>query len=498
MTFKAWREWGLVARLITIALLPACLMFVVVSLALYVVSQREIRADIQDRGRLIATSLAESSRYGVVSGNITYLQHTLARYLDVDASITAIEVLSATREPLASVERQHVVPKDAQIFESPIQVQLLEGAPFDWSAEEPHVSSPAPSAPSGTAKTAGYVRVVMSSAPLLEVMRGRLYLALATVLVATLLSALAGLYLANWLRNPLTAVINALRQIRRGHYDISMPASNGELQELQSTLVEMAAALSARRHVLEEQVATRTQELQHAMMQVMEADAEKRRLIAQSNALIEEERRRIAVEIHDHLNAALIYVRMEAERIATLAKTSDRDPLEEIARIARRLSHTTADLYSLARDIVKRLRPELLDTLGLQRAIEEMVRSYDQADQGCRFACRTTPGFPDLRGERALVCYRVVQEAFSNIVKHAHATEALVSLDHDDVENTVHINITDNGVGFDAASRSPTGIGLIGMRERVAAVDGQLTIASDLGRGTRVTIDLPAEPHPSA
>ena len=156
----------------------------------------------------------------------------------------------------------------------------------------------------------------------------------------------------------------------------------------------------------------RTEQLRRAIDQVMEADAEKRRLIPQGNALVEEERHRIAVEIHDDLNAALIFVRLEAERIVALAKEVPGEELQEIARTAQRISQTTAQLYSSAREIVKRLRPELLDTLGLQRAIEEMVRNHDDAHPDCRFELPAAASCPDLRGELAIAAYRVSKKPF--------------------------------------------------------------------------------------
>jgi len=489
MKLGRWKDWGIATRLVVIALLPALMMFVVVSLALYFSSREEVREDIQERGRLIAKSLAESSRYGVVSRNAVYLQRTIDRFLEVDRSIAAIEILGPEREPLAANERE--APPDAHLFESVIQVHML--ADLEWNAGDPHVSQPEASRPSsGDPKTLGYVRVVMSPGPILEAKRERFYVAVSLVLLATLFSGLAGLYLANLLRRPLAALTAALRQIRSGNYAVRLkPGGAGELGELRSTVVEMAAALNVVHTELENKVAARTDELRRAMDQVMEADAEKRRLISQGNALVEEERRRIAVEIHDDLNAALIFVRLEAERIAALAKEAPEEELQEIARTAERISQTTAQLYASAREIVKRLRPELLDTLGLPRAIEEMVRNYDEAHPDCRFALRASASFPDLRGDLAIAAYRVVQEALSNVVKHAEATHAVVSLAQDDATPTVRITITDDGKGFDTTTKAQSGIGLIGMRERVSGVGGSLSLTSAPGHGTSITIDLP-------
>jgi two-component system sensor histidine kinase UhpB len=259
----------------------------------------------------------------------------------------------------------------------------------------------------------------------------------------------------------------------------------------------MARGLSITRQELEEQVATRTSELQKAIDAATKADAERRRLIARGNALLEEERRRIAAELHDHLAASLIFLRMEAQRIANLAaRTAGASEAQEIRSVAQRLAQTTSELYESARNLVKQLRPEVIDTLGLTGAIEEMVHNYDGLKSGCRFSFEVRPGFPDLRGELAITAYRVVQEALSNVLKHADATLARVTLEPTQPGH-VRITIADNGKGFDTGTSMSAGIGLIGMRERVFNAGGSMNLTSDPLSGTRIAIELPAK-EPSA
>lgn len=290
------------------------------------------------------------------------------------------------------------------------------------------------------------------------------------------------------------AVIAALREIRKGHYDVQLPTqAGGELGDLQNTIVEVARSLSITRQNLADQVAARTRELERAMEQVIDADAEKRRLIAKGNALVEEERRRIAVEIHDHLNAALIFVRLEAQRIAALTSKAAQqgEEAQEIARIAESISQTTSELYTAARRLVKELRPEVIDALGLKGAIEEMVRNFDTVHPNCRFELHAADGFPNLSGQLAITAYRVVQEALSNVVKHSGAKRAVVTLEQGPNVDVVRISVADNGRGFDGTSRAATGIGLIGMRERVAAAGGTISVTAKPMEGTIVTIELP-------
>ncbi|HEX5341974.1 MAG TPA: ATP-binding protein [Duganella sp.] len=222
--------------------------------------------------------------------------------------------------------------------------------------------------------------------------------------------------------------------------------------------------------------------LQASMRALREADAEKRRLIGKVNTAVEDERQSIALEIHDELNATLIAARLEAQRIADLS------PEGEVRDKAQSIIKLTLGLYNSGRALVRRLRPEVLDMLGLDGAVEEMVRHYDSARSGCRFHLQAQGDFSLMEGSTAISAYRIVQEALSNIVKHARATQATVSLSMEQGE--LHMQIADNGVGFDSAQAS-AGIGLVGMRERVYAANGRIVIETGLAAGTRINIAMP-------
>jgi two-component system sensor histidine kinase UhpB len=237
-------------------------------------------------------------------------------------------------------------------------------------------------------------------------------------------------------------------------------------------------------------VASRTQALQEAVDIARQADEEKRRLIVHSNAAVEEERRRIAVEIHDQLGAALIAVRLEASALQARAEAlQDAD----LTRGARRIAGTAEALYATTRDIVKSLRPEVIDTLGLIGALEDLVRNLDKVHPTCRISLVAEPGVPNLRGEQAMPAYRVTQEALTNVFKHAQATRAEVRLAMGPGGQQLQLHITDNGKGFDAGQTSRTGIGLIGMRERVSAAGGRIHVSSSPAHGTQVAVTLPLQ-----
>ena len=495
MKFALFKSWGIRERLVSIAVVPATIMFVVVSLSLYFASRDEIRSDISERGNILAAALAESSRYAVVSGNTTPLNQTLHGLLAIDRSIISLQITDAQRTMLTSVGDNQTELAEIQVFERPIRAQIPDVDVFDKTGG-PHIAAPAgQSASFKDGNAVGYVRVVMSALPVLEAKRQRVYAGLTIVLLALVVSGIAGLILARRLRDPLNSVMTSLRGIREGNYDVRLDDhQRGELGELQSTIVAMAKSLSQSRQELESQVEARTSALQNAIELANQADEERRRLIARSNVVVEEERRRIALEIHDHLNAALLFVRLESQRMGRLAALlgSNADA-KEIESVADRISATTADLYDAARTITRKLRPEQIDTLGLKGALEEMLRNYRSAHPECRFDFRAPTKFPKLSTELTITAYRVIQEALSNIVKHADASMAAVTLLAKPSQNDISITIEDDGSGFNVKKRVTSGIGLIGMRERVAAVGGSIKIVSDPNTGTKITIELPTK-----
>jgi two-component system sensor histidine kinase UhpB len=181
-------------------------------------------------------------------------------------------------------------------------------------------------------------------------------------------------------------------------------------------------------------------------------------------------------------------VRLESQRIADLSRKVEQGAAaDEIQARAQGVIKLALSLYNSGRALVRRLRPEVLEMLGLQGAIEELVRHYGSAHPACKFELHAEGDFSRLDGALAISAYRVVQEALTNVLKHARATRAVVTLAMDAA--ALCITIADNGRGYDPAQAS-SGIGIIGMRERVGVFSGSLEV--DTGQaGTTITIVLP-------
>lgn len=238
-------------------------------------------------------------------------------------------------------------------------------------------------------------------------------------------------------------------------------------------------------------IIARTRLIADARDQALKADGEKRKFIQNVNAAIEEERRSIAVEIHDELNATVIGARLESQNILALAgKMPVTDEVEKVKKGAQSIVGLTLNLYERGRAIVTRLRPEVLDTLGLVGAVDEMVRNYDQLNPDCRFTFQTFGDLDNLDGALSIAAYRIVQEALSNVVKHSQATQAAVVVSVPSDGERLRLSIRDNGKGFDASAAS-RGIGAIGMTERVFAFSGAIEFRTAPGKGTEVDVDLP-------
>ncbi|MCG2586198.1 sensor histidine kinase [Massilia sp. TS11] len=208
------------------------------------------------------------------------------------------------------------------------------------------------------------------------------------------------------------------------------------------------------------------------------------RLRELSNALIsirEEERTRIARELHDDLGQLLAALRMD---VALL-----REQPQRAAELAHGMDeHLLAAITSLRR-IAAGLRPRALDEGGLFFALQGLRKEFETRHGiACRLYAEETDLPQDER--RSTAIYRLVQEALTNIARHAGAQHVLVNVDR--IDHQLLLTIQDDGRGITAADlEKPGSLGLVGMRERVWALNGDLHIAGGDARGTRIDITLP-------
>ncbi len=207
-------------------------------------------------------------------------------------------------------------------------------------------------------------------------------------------------------------------------------------------------------------------------------------------AVREDERTRIARELHDELGVGLTCLKLDLSRIRTLV-TGDLAPRER-AKLTDKVQSMTQQIdatITAVQRIVAELRPGVLDDLGLVAAVEWQCRDFTRRTG---IKCAFATGIEDLHVERgqATAVFRICQEALTNVARHAAATEAKVRLEA--AGDDLLLEVWDNGAGVPEVRLSdPKSFGLQGMRERARGYRGTLTIASEPGRGTAVRLRLP-------
>jgi signal transduction histidine kinase len=210
-----------------------------------------------------------------------------------------------------------------------------------------------------------------------------------------------------------------------------------------------------------------------------------RQQLAQVTAAQEEERRRIARELHDGVGPALASLNI---RLRTARKLLERDhhPVaEEIEELAELAQANIQDIRRLIQD----LRPAALDELGLMSALREYVARY-QEEHGLEVALALPEGDERLPAPVETALFRIAQEALNNVAKHAQARRVEVAMTHDRGGVTLHI--ADDGRGFDPQAPQPgTHLGLWSMRERVEQLGGRFEVESAPGAGTTVRAIIP-------
>lgn len=230
--------------------------------------------------------------------------------------------------------------------------------------------------------------------------------------------------------------------------------------------------------------------LQKHKQRLEESEVRLRELAAFLQTVREEERTRIARELHDELGQALTALRFDLGWLRGKCSSNDNLGSAAAERVGAALGVVEQSIVSLRR-ISEDLRPAMLDSLGLAAAIEHHVAQFTQrAGMPCHL--RMNREEFDLPGSLATTVFRIVQEALTNVVRHAEASEVSVSID--ETEDGIRLVIEDDGKGFNVAAGAPGGkktFGVLGMRERAAILDGSLDIESHPGTGTRITGWLP-------
>jgi signal transduction histidine kinase len=207
-------------------------------------------------------------------------------------------------------------------------------------------------------------------------------------------------------------------------------------------------------------------------------DLNRRLILAQ-----EDERRRVARDLHDHLNQQLALLAIDLQQLSLHPP----DALETLVESLQAAWQRTADIASDVHTISHRLHPSKLEALGLVATIRAHCRDLSRQSLKVEFSQQGNP--TGIAPDVSLSLYRIVEEALSNVARHSGASEAHVAL----IERAgeIVLRVSDSGRGFADAAGAASGLGLISMRERLQAVGGTLTIASTPGAGTTIEAHVP-------
>lgn len=212
----------------------------------------------------------------------------------------------------------------------------------------------------------------------------------------------------------------------------------------------------------------------------LEAELQARRALAEKLIHTEEDtRKHLARELHDEIGQNITAIQIQSQLVKRAGDTPQAlEAAGQINELARRIHHST-------RQLLRQLRPPVLDELSLNEALHHLVNEFAFAERGiqCRFDYRLTT--PPQSETLVFTLYRLLQELLNNVSKHADASEVSVLLcEHD---NQLRLEVRDNGSGI--SPQQIPGFGIQGMRERVHALGGELTLESQ--GGTRVIVNLP-------
>lgn len=290
-------------------------------------------------------------------------------------------------------------------------------------------------------------------------------------------------------RDVVIAISEGIQTLNRGGYLQQQAEISATYQTIQRQLWQflgLALAIGVGVAVLAIVYAGRLeQQLRRQRARAIDLTDELQELSAKLVTVQEQERRHIARELHDEIGQALTAIKVELA-YAQRSIDSAHGPAA-VLQAARRI--TDSALHQV-RDLSYLLHPAALDEFGLVSALDAHLKSFSRRHEVA--VELTHRGMEErLPSEIESAAYRIVQEATTNIAKHAHATECRVQLERGE---TLRITIEDNGAGFDplaVRSAERRGLGLIGMRERASHLHGSVQVDSTPGQGTRITVELP-------
>lgn len=283
---------------------------------------------------------------------------------------------------------------------------------------------------------------------------------LAFIILANILLYLAiGKYLA-----PIDTILTGLSDIEKGNYQLELPRFR--LPELDRI----------------------SQQFNHMAKVLLESKAKNQSLTQRSLEIQEEERRHLAQELHDELGQTIAAIKAVAAAVM-----NDKNPDKgRINTSVKTIIEYSDHIYQVAKNMMHRLRPSVLDEFGLVKALQSMIDDWNsrQDDIFCHFSFSDIPS--DLTELLNISLFRIVQESLTNALKHSSASKILITMNKvvSSGSENINLNIQDDGVGLNK-EKLMNGLGLPGMKERVEMNHGTFELISEPNIGLTINISIP-------
>jgi two-component system, NarL family, sensor histidine kinase UhpB len=289
--------------------------------------------------------------------------------------------------------------------------------------------------------------------------RGVLILLFVFIILANLLVYIS----IGWYLSPIATILEGLSGIEKGQY-----------QELPHFRLPELERIS--------------QQFNH-MAEVLLASKAKNKLLTQRSLEIqEEERRHLAQELHDELGQTIAAIKA----VAVAISNADVPEKAQVDSSVKTIVQYSDHIYQVAKNMMHRLRPSVLDELGLIKALQNMIDDWNsrQDDIFCHFSFSDIPS--DLSESLKISLFRIIQESLTNALKHSQASQVSISMNKIITNGQVNISliIEDDGIGLDE-TKTMTGLGLPGMKERVEMNNGTFELTSESGKGFKIDITAP-------
>ena len=233
--------------------------------------------------------------------------------------------------------------------------------------------------------------------------------------------------------------------------------------------------------------------LRGSTQKILQESGRRRFLARRLVDTLEKDRRDVAMFLHDQIGQMLATLKMDLEMIK-----GDQKSGKDLSKVSERLSSANdkiTNIMEYVRGVSRRLRPDILDTLGLIPALRSLVESYrEEVRFRVHFYYRELP--KEMKPDTSLSLYRITQEALNNVVKHAQAQQVFVNLILKN--HSIQLSVEDDGIGFDYQGKmndiaGTNTLGIMIMKERAMIAGGELRVESQRGKGTHVVAEIPID-----